>query len=357
MSLLAPAKPPGVFGAFDSTTTPSAAKKHAVHYTSQDPRDSCETPSLAFRCTKAPFSHEDALQCIGFASDSSRFCTAGLDSRLLVWDRHSSWVKLVGVAELTSKFSTACDIAPNSEIFGVGGLNNRCSLYKFDAEEPVMQNAVHEFTNPHHMLAACKFLNDETLICIHGDSFYHNSTASLTHVAIKRAHKAQITGLDVLRSFSQNFVTCSSDRHIKLWDTRMSQCGIDLRLTHELNCIKTCRLQPNILAVCYDNQVNIFDIRFNRSLYSFDADKNFGELTAVELSRNGRLVFVADNQGSLACYDVLSGSRANAKTADNATRVLYSPDNAHVMHMSDDGRSLVIGSAKAELFLLCPNPN
>merc|ERR1719419_1411087 len=273
------------------------------------------------------------------------FISAGRDSRLLVWSRMHNLTRLIGIAELENKYSTACDISPDNNILAVGGLNNRCSLYFFSPSEPVMSKPVAEYTNAHHMLAGCKFISEREIVCAHGPNsyihdIYDNSKVSTS--TSKYSHQGQITGLDIIKGYSQNYITASTDKRVKMWDTRVKQPALDIKIGYELTAVKSCRLQPNFFATSYNNQVSIFDIRCTRSLFSFNSLLNYGEINSLEISCDGQYILAADDQGVIAFYDWLS-----PKDKMQSDQILNTPENMLCMQLSEDSQTLAIGSSSS----------
>merc|ERR1719516_852996 len=127
-----------------------------------------------------------------------------------------------------------------------------------------MTSPAHEFLIMHHMLVACNFLDENKIICAHGKHCYLNDIFKpSTHnqsVTKFPCHHSQISACDSLCDHPKNFITCSIDKHVKLWDVRMKDAGMDYKLASELNAVKTCRLQPHIFAVCHRKTINVFDI-------------------------------------------------------------------------------------------------
>jgi len=333
---------------------PRLASNHGSQFGYNFARNFQLGSEISFGLRRAPFGHEEAIQAVCFAPDSSKFVSVGQDSRLLVWSCASNWIRLVGIAELESKFSTAVDISPNGYIIGVGGLNNRCSIYYFDARKPLIDRPLQEFTNPYHMLVSCKFLTENNLICAHGNLCYLNdiyeARNSSTHSeSSKFSHRAQITGLDTLHGYSNNYITSSSDKRIKLWDVRSDQPGAEFKMSYELNYVKTCRSQPNIFTTCYDNKISIYDLRYGKPFANFDASSNYSEITSLEMSKNGRYVFATDDQGILACYDIF-----NVKNGVKSYQIINTPDATQTMQMSNNGQAMVVGSSSSELHLVQP---
>jgi len=297
------------------------------------------------------------VQCVAFAQNSRRFITCGHDARLLLWSRLKSCSKLIGIAELGSRFVTSCDISPNSYVMATGGLNNRCSIYVYDHTSPLMTAPAQEFTNPHHMLVSCNFIDEGKVVCAHGNQcFLHDIYEPKPSKSCQfLCHKGQISSTDAIYGHPMNFITCSIDKHVKIWDTRMREPGLNYRLASELNDVKSCRHQPNIFAVCHDKNINVFDVRFSKPMISFDAYLNDSELISLEMSNSGRIVIASDDQGTISGYDLGQQQQNTNPTMPSAShpalQLMNMADNRLSMNMSNDGQTLLIGSQSGDIFL------
>ncbi|MES1902877.1 MAG: G protein subunit beta, partial [Paramarteilia canceri] len=148
----------------------------------------------------------------------------------------------------------ACDLSPSSSIVAAGGLNNKTSIYSLHPDRPLVTSPTLELSNTHHMLAACKFLSNNTIVSAHGPDCSITNIERSNSSTRMRCHHGQITGLDRVNKYPHNFVTCSSDRSLRVWDDRMRLPGMKYRVLGELNAVKCCQMQPNILTTCHDNK-------------------------------------------------------------------------------------------------------
>jgi len=269
--------------------------------------------------------------------------------------------KLIGIVELDSRFVTSCDISPNSYVLAAGGLNNRCSIYIFDHMSPLMTCPALEFlNNSGHMLVSCNFLDENKIVCAHGKYCYLNDILKPTECnpTLKfNCHRSQISSSDSIYNYPNNFITCGIDKHVKLWDIRMKEPGLDFKMSSELNDVKSCRLNPNIFTVCNEQKINIFDIRTSKPIISFDAFLNNSELIGLEMSNSGRIIFASDDKGTIAGYDILAmrhpslASETCQSVPNTAIELMSNTDDRLCMQMSNDGQTMVVGSLSGNIYL------
>ncbi|MEN2496528.1 MAG: G protein subunit beta [Marteilia pararefringens] len=307
---------------------------------------------LVASATRTLTGHDERVQCVSFGFDSNNFITAGHDSRILIWCRSYQISKLVGIVELSSKFVMSCDISPYSSIIAAGGLNNCCSLYLYHPSDPVVTKPVREFTNSDYMLSSCKFLSNSTIICSHGNKCFLHDVAEQSNENENQSlqqfncHRGQISSIDVFENYPNNFMTCSSDKFVKLWDVRSRGCKMKQRNISEVNCIKICRLRPNLFASSLDYTITLSDIRYPTPLITFRASCNIGEITNIEISNCGRYIFATDDKGIFAAYDLL-----NIESTNGSFKLLNMLNQRMCMSMSPDGQCFVIGTSDSDVYL------
>lgn len=221
----------------------------------------------------------------------------------------------------------------------------------------------------HHMLVACNFLDENKLICAHGKHCYLNDVLKPTANSTGGSdggnnrilcHRSQISATDSVYGCPNFFITCAIDKHVKMWDIRMRSAGMDYKLASELNGVKSCRLQPNIFAVCHEKTINVFDIRTSKPLVTFDAFLNYSELISLEMSNSGGIVFASDDKGTLAGYDIMKVKHQQSNgslcatddySTDCAVQLMSFMDDRLCMQMSNDGQSMVVGSNTGDIYL------
>lgn len=276
-------------------------------------------PPSQVKCRRTLKGHFGKITALDWSKDGTTVVSASQDGNLLLWDAMTASRKTA--IRLKSPYVMSVCMEDSGNYVAAGGLDNACSIYKIGGPDgSVLQT---ELVSHEGYLASCKFFHSPLKML----TASADATALLWDVQKGQIidtfaeHKTNIT--DVQLVDTNSYLSCSTDKTIKLWDVRSSakEGSVQTFVGHagDVNGISLLAEGNNSFCSCSeDGTVRVWDIRAYGQVAQFgtlveeseqdpfsDGDAGF---TSISSSKSGRLVFCGHSGGSVACYDVFSTS-------------------------------------------------
>jgi WD40 repeat protein len=235
---------------------------------------------------------------------------------VFVWDTVKS-VRLMGC---DSKFAQAIAISPNVEkpLVLVGGMKNATELYVKEGSTAKLTPDKKKVWIQHDgYISSLHFLaGGASYISSGGDAeirvFDIEKPATEPAKQVFRGHSKDCQSIKFPRDLPEKniFITCSSDKTVKLWDMRMNVAAQTFTTDSELNA---CSIFPDgSLIACggEKDKTYVFDVRSNAQVGKYA--RNNMKTASCEFSKSGRSLFVGHDDGAIIVWDIFgSGDNKN----------------------------------------------
>jgi len=288
--------------------------------------------------------HFGKVHAVAWAQDSQSLVSAAQDGKMILWNAFTG-MKALAIS-LKSCWVMTADYSGSGNFVCSGGLDNTCSIYPINRQNPVLPVSSDpiELVGHEGYISCCRFLDDSTVLSTSGDA-----TAMLWDVEKEKSvhkfseHKADVMTacfLDVSEG-GNLVVTGSCDASVKVWDRRTK--GKESLFTmniHESDINSVAALGGSgfsFVTGSDDSKSAMFDIRAPESpLAVYHHDRILSGVTSVDSSKSGKYVLVSYDEGVVRVWDTLYGSILQELQLDGS--------RVSSLRVSPDGRAVAAGS-------------
>ncbi|KAJ1456329.1 WD40-repeat-containing domain protein [Pelagophyceae sp. CCMP2097] len=313
-------------------------------------------PATRARVRRSLKGHFNKVVSVSWYSDSSSLLTAGQDGNAITWDTRTGFRKCVTLRSAWSMFAEQNKCG--SGAFCSGGLDNMLSLYEGG-------KCKGEFGGHDGYISGARFLDDDTLLTSSGDGTLGifkvanlSSKADDMRFAVFRGHDKDVNGLDLHPTKPGEFISCSSDGSVMLWNVSSSKPHGALRQpgfsAADGGDVNGCKYQANGFGVGLATESRgafLYDVRAKGPVNTFSGEseaKKAIRLNKCCFSASGRLLFVASAAFGVDVWDTLDSSSKPAKTiaafTNEAVDVSLSPCGNGVAACSYDNDVAIIAA-------------
>ena len=269
--------------------------------------------------------HFGKVTAMHWAGDSQSVVSASQDGKLLLWNALTT-NKLKSIS-LKSPYVMTVGMEPTKgRLVACGGLDNLCTVYKWDDASRAQQEMAH-----HDGFVSCvRFLRGESqLLSSSGDSSLILWDVETGRVMEEfKEHAADVMCFAINPNDSNIFASGSVDKTVKVWDLRAPTASIQSFTGFHQDDINGVDFLHNAIATASgDGTAQLLDLRAYGSVATFGGvDKGDEGLTSASLSKSGRILFAGHSNSSVVAWDVLGGSLP-----------AFVLSNAHDKYVSDIG--------------------
>jgi guanine nucleotide-binding protein G(I)/G(S)/G(T) subunit beta-1 len=248
--------------------------------------------------------HFGKVTAMHWAGDSQSVASASQDGKLLLWNALTT-NKLKAIA-LKSPYVMTVGLEPTKgRLVASGGLDNLCTIYRWDSGEAIQELAHHD-----GFVSCCRFLGSEQeILTSSGDSTlikWHVETGRVLDVL--EGHTQDVMSFSLSTQDPNLVCSGSVDKTVKVWDLRdpktakMTFSGI-----HQNDINGVDFLHNMIGTASGDGTSHVLDMRAHGSVVSFSTDDSQEGLTSVSFSKSGRILFAGHSNSNVLAWDVLTG--------------------------------------------------
>ena len=258
----------------------------------------------------------------------TRMAICDQDGACFVWDTvKATPTRMYGCI---SKFAQCVALSPdeNNPAMLVGSMHNAAKLYKKQADSSIMKEAktwaLHDgyISSLHFLEGGKKYISSS------GDAdirVFDIGAAATDCVSVMRGHDKDCSSIKFPMGdpAKQTFITCSSDKTVKLWDMRSASCVQTFVTDSELN---SCCITPDgKLIGCGGerDKTYLFDTRCYKMVGKYA--RNNQKTASCAFSMSGRELYVGHDDGSIVVWDIFgSGENKNYAKKIEAHLVKFS---------------------------------
>lgn len=278
--------------------------------------------------------HLSKIYAMHWARDSRNLVSASQDGKMIVWDAHK--VFKLFLVPLRSAWVMTCAYAPSGSFVACGGLDNICSIYSLknlDGSASLSRT----LTGHDAFVSCCKFIEDGKVLTSSGDKsciLWDVETRSRTCEFV--GHTGGVMSLSTHPNDNNIFVTGACDASAKLWDIRDPKSVQTFAGNEDdINDVKFFPSGKCFATASDDGTCRMFDLGCGKqlSVYSTNTDT---EITSIDFSSSGRLLFSGDNAFNCNIWDAMRQERIGV-LAGHSQRV-------SCIGVAKDGTAICTGS-------------
>ena len=277
----------------------------------------------------------------GPGADDTRMAVCDQLGSLFVWDT----IKVCRMYGFNFPFAQCLALSPdvNNPMVLAGGMRNATMLYKKGSGAAMEMSKT--WIAHDGYISSLHFLdNGKKYISSSGDAeirLFDINTQDNGY-QVMRGHAKDCQSIKFPRDdpSKNTFVTCSSDKTVKMWDIRAGICTHTFETDSELNA---CAIFPNGNLVASGGEKDktyVHDVRAYRLLSKYA--RNNMKTSAVEFSKSGRELYVGHEDGSIIVWDIF-GSGENKMYAKKIEAHTSKDDKGNINNAESRVQVLDVG--------------
>jgi len=244
--------------------------------------------------------------------DDTRMAVVDQLGLCAVWDTNKQ-IRMYGLTYAFAQ-SVAVNHDTANPLVLVGGMRNATTLYKKNGNAAVMLEQKTWIQHDGYISSLHFLPKDECYISASGDAEIRiiNISRAIGDPAVQifRGHAKDAQSIKFPRDdpSKTTFITCSSDKSCRMWDTRTGGCVLTYKTQSELNA---CSIFPNgnmIAAGGEKDKTYVYDVRAGREVSKYA--RNNMKTASCEFSMSGRELFIGHEDGAIIVWDIF-GSGEN----------------------------------------------
>jgi len=299
---------------------------------------------LNLRCRLTLRGHYGKIYSLAWSS-LNEIATISQDLKLIVWNGQTGHKK--AIIPLPEIFQMTVAFSPNGQFIATGGLDNICKIYK-----PPDSKYVHQLQAHNGYISCNRYLNNEQILTSSGDSFINLWDIERQQVRyVFSGHQSDVMSIAETSSNSPNksnsntsgiFLSCSTDKTVKLWDSRenvQNKCTMTFYgHNSDVNCVRWFPDNITFASGGDEGIVRLFDIRSYRQLNYYKTQAKQIAVMSLGFSQSGRYLFAGyDDAPYCLVFDTQTGTiETQLLHSDRITTIELSPTNNSVAAASWD---------------------
>ena len=271
----------------------------------------------------------------GPAPGDTRMAIVDQGGSAFVWDTKKR-IKMYGCI---STFAQCIALSPDEQapVILVGSMRNATVMYKKQADSAIMKETKTWILHDGY-ISSLQFLDGgKKYISSSGDAdirLFDLSASPTDCLSVMRGHQKDCQSIKFARddAAKQTFITCSSDKTVKLWDLRSGSCQMTFETDSELNA---CSFFPDgKLIGCggEKDKTYVFDVRAYKMVGKYA--RNNMKTASCEFSSSGRELYVGHDDGAIVVWDIFGSGENKAYAKKIVAHTTFEENNKNAVDIT-----------------------
>jgi len=249
---------------------------------------------------------KDKVTAIAWGQGESDYRLAVVDQlgNCMVWNT----VKACKMYGCIDSFAQSVAISPDKEnpVMLVGGMRNHTVMYKKNDADSALMAKTKTWSMHDGYISSIHFIDDKKYISASGDAdirVFDISADPSNCLQVLRGHEKDAQSIKFPSDSGKRdvFITCSSDKTVKMWDLRCKAAQKTFFSDSELNA---CAINGNLIACGgVKDKTYLFDVRAGPREVGKYA-RNNQQTASCEFSKSGRALYIGHDDGSIIVWDI-----------------------------------------------------
>jgi len=278
-----------------------------------------------------------------WANDSTHVCLAGQEGNLHIYDAVAN--KMMR-KPIPMAFPMACAIHITKDgkwLVAGGGMDNAVSLYDHSSISS-KASALKTMTCHEGYISTIKFLGDGAKMLTCSGDGYSVLTDLSTGKEVRRftGHEQDVSGLSMVDPAENVFGTSSTDKTVRIWDSRQPWAVRKFTAKYAANCVAMLPESRGVVCGCDNASYEFFDVGSNQQVGRGKVKK--GRCESIAVSASGRITYTGWDNFMLNVADTYAPGEMKEMTPDNQPKNGMHTDAICSMEVAPDGSALMTTS-------------
>lgn len=268
-----------------------------------------------------------------------------------VWNTRKAKIAARGTISGADSWLMTCAFEKQqSELLAIGGRTGKCWVFSISSKtaDTTLDLRPRASFQPHqNYISSLGFPSPTEVLTASGDCTCRLWSLNSTSAPISEfhSHTEDVMCLALCPLNPALFLSGSCDRTVKIWDMRQTAKPQRSFSWHSGDVNSVCFFPNSIhtyVSACSDGSIKVWDIRAIRALGDYNWSPS--SISAMTVSRSGRLIISGNQDGEIAVSDTLNG-------ADTVQRLLEHQDKVTSLELSPDGATIASSSFDRSILL------
>mmetsp|Transcript_26916 Transcript_26916/g.43281 ORF Transcript_26916/g.43281 Transcript_26916/m.43281 type:complete len:362 (-) Transcript_26916:254-1339(-) len=230
--------------------------------------------------------HFGKICAMQWSRTGKNIVSAAQDGKLIIWS--AFFQHKLYVITLNSTWVMTCGYSPDGQHVASGGLDNNCTIYRLGDHK---YHQVSQLRRHDGYLSTCNFTRKDEVLTSSGDKTcilwdLKDTPRVKSHFY---GHNGDVVSTSIDSTNPNMFVSGSSDKTSKLWDTRKKDAVMTFRDSQaDVSSVDFMAGANAFISGSEDGVTRLYDLRTYKTMASYIADT---AVTSLGFSKTGRYFF------------------------------------------------------------------